>query len=117
MSAIVTTLTDYKVTMPEAAPEVTMESGNTAAMANTKAQEVAWPLRARLATQLASEAMDARLLPVRWESGTRTPSDRSQKSSSSTRANESMPALASGLFSSNSIPSATKFVRANWQSW
>src|ERR1017187_4360269 len=63
--------------------------------------------------QLASDDMEARLLPVKWESGTRTPSTRSQKSTSSTSANESMPAWDNGLLSSNSTPSATKLIRAH----
>src|ERR1017187_9886531 len=66
--------------------------------------------------QLASDDIEARLAGVRCESGTRTPSTRSQNSTNSTSANESMPACDSGLFSSNSTPSATKLVRANSQS-
>src|ERR1022692_2210031 len=66
---------------------------------------------------LASEDIEAKLAPVRCESGTRTPSTRSQKSTSSTSAKESIPAWDSGLFSSNSTPSATKLVRANSQSF
>jgi len=49
-------------------------------------------------------------------SGTRTPILRSQKSSSSTRAKESMPAWDRELFSSKFAPSGTKLVRANSQS-
>src|ERR1017187_8772436 len=67
--------------------------------------------------QLANVDIEARLAPVKWESGTRTPSTRSQKSTSSTSANESIPAWDNGLFSSNSTPSATKLVRANSQSF
>src|SRR5580692_5998973 len=76
-----------------------------------------WPLRASSAMHLAKEDMEARFAPVKCESGTRTPRTRSQKSTSSTSANESMPASDNGLFSSNSTPSATKLVRANSHSF
>src|ERR1017187_5880998 len=66
--------------------------------------------------QLASDDIEARFVPVKCESGTRTPSTRSQNNTSSTSAKESMPACDSGLCSSNSTPSATKLVRANSQS-
>ena len=61
-------------------------------------------------------AIEVRFARVRCESGTRTPIVRSQKSSSSTSEKESMPASASGLFSSKAAPSATKLARANSQS-
>ena len=41
-------------------------------------QVVEWPLRASSAMQLASVAMEVKLLPVKCESGTRTPMTRSQ---------------------------------------
>ena len=75
-----------------------------------------WPLRANSAIHEARVATEVRLLPVRCEAGTQTPRSRSENSSSSTSAKESIPAFASGVCLSKSAPPATKFVRANWQS-